>query len=138
MTEDHIHDWLTLARCVVNLIRACYPLLELMFECWRERMGGQTRYHRDLDRRMERSINEVVVRPVPRSLSKDELDLEHNQVTEATEPIPVRAWVTFEQATIRPECEAIAWTPRAVQVRMRMASGATYVAWVWASAVDRI
>jgi hypothetical protein len=87
---------------------------------------------------MERSINEAVIRPVPRSLTDEELDLEHNPVTEATEPIPVRAWVTFERSLIRPECEAVAWTSRAVQVRMRMPSGATYIAWVWASAVDRL
>lgn len=101
-------------------------------------MGGQTRYDRDLDRRIERSVNEAVIRPMPRSLSDAELDLEHNRITKAEEPIPVRAWVTYEAATIRPECEAIAWTPRAVQLRVRMASGATHIVWVWASAVDRL
>ena len=101
-------------------------------------MGGQTRYERDLDRRIQRAVNEAVIRPMPRSLSEAELDLEHNSVTKAEEPIPVRAWVTYEAATIRPECEAIAWTPRAVQLRVRMASGAIHIVWVWASAVDRL
>ena len=95
-------------------------------------------YQRDLDRRMDRAINEAVIRPTPRGLTDAELDLEHNKVTQATEPIPVRAWVTYESATIHPECEAIAWTSRAVQLRIQMATGGNHVVWVWASAVDRL
>jgi hypothetical protein len=87
---------------------------------------------------MQRSINEAVIRPVPHSLTEAELDLEHNRVTEANEPIPVLAWVSYEAGVIRPECEAIAWTPRAVQLRIPMASGAVHQVWVWASAVDRL
>jgi hypothetical protein len=32
----------------------------------------------------------------------------------------------------------IAWTARAVNVRVHMSIGATHVVWVWASAVDRL
>ncbi|NNC13763.1 hypothetical protein HII28_18010 [Planctomonas sp. JC2975] len=93
---------------------------------------------RDLDKRIQRSINEAVIRPLPRSLTDDELDLEHNRVVKPEAPIPVRAWITYESAAIHPECEAIAWTPKAVLVKVRMASGATHEVWVWASAVDRL
>lgn len=100
-------------------------------------MGGQSRYLRDLDRRFGRAVDEAVIRPIPRGLTDAELDLEHNRVTQPAVPVPVRAWVAYEAAVIRPECEAIAWTSRAVHLRIRMASGATHLVWVWASAVDR-
>ena len=63
-------------------------------------MGGQTRYTRDLDRRMQRSINEAAIRPLPRSLTEDEIDLCHNRVIKPESPVPVRAWITYELATI--------------------------------------
>ena len=100
-------------------------------------MGGQTRYDADLARRIERSADVAVTRPMPISLTSAELDLEHNTVTEPATPIAVRAFVRFQEAVIHPECEAIAWTARAVKVRLRMQSGAVHETWVWASAVDR-
>lgn len=101
-------------------------------------MGGQTRYHDDLARRIERSADVAVTRPMPIGLTAAELDLEHNRVIEAPEPVPVRAFVRFHEAVIRPECEAIAWTARAVKVRVHMSTGATHEVWVWASADDRL
>ncbi|GAB3615439.1 hypothetical protein [Humibacter ginsengisoli] len=101
-------------------------------------MGGQTRYDRDLGRRIERSVNTAVTRPRPISLTDAELDLEHARVVEADSPIPVRAFVRFHEAVIRPEGEAIAWTPRAVKVHFTMVDGSQHVVWVWASAVDRL
>jgi len=100
-------------------------------------MGGQTRYQNDLAQRIEASADVSVTRPMPIGLTAAELDLDHNQVTTAPTPIPVRAFVRFHEAVIRPECEAIAWTARAVKVRVHMKSGATHETWVWASAVDR-
>lgn len=101
-------------------------------------MGGQTRYHDDLARRIERAADVAVTRPIPIGLTPAEVDIEHHPVTEAQQPVPVRAFVRFHEAVIRPECEAIAWTDRAVKVRVRMQSGAEHEVWVWASAVDRL
>jgi hypothetical protein len=50
----------------------------------------------------------------------------------------VRAFVRFHEAVIHPTCEAIAWTSRAVKVRVYMSTGAVHDVWVWASAVDRL
>lgn len=96
-------------------------------------MGSNRRYPgHDLDRQIE----EAVLRPVPVSLTPAELDLEHHPVTEAPALMPARAWVRFHEATIRPDCEVIAWTDRAVQVRWTMRGGHVRTAWVWASAVE--
>ena len=101
-------------------------------------MGGQTRYVEDVDRRIQYAMDVAVTRPQPISLTDAELDLAHNQVTEASAPIKVRAFVRFHEAVIRPDAEAVAWTPRAVKIRFTMQSGARHEVWVWASAVDRL
>jgi hypothetical protein len=101
-------------------------------------MGQQKRYIEDFARRTERSVDVAVTRPMPIGLTDAELDLEHNSITEADEPIPVRAFVRFHEAVIHPTCEAIAWTNRAVKVRVYMSTGAIHNVWVWASAVDRL
>jgi hypothetical protein len=101
-------------------------------------MGGQSRYLDDKARRTERSVDVAVTRPQPIGLTKAELDVENHPVTEAQESVPVRAYVRFHEAVIRPQCEAIAWTDRAVKVRLHMSAGAVHEVWVWASAVDRL
>ncbi|NNC14081.1 hypothetical protein HII28_19660 [Planctomonas sp. JC2975] len=101
-------------------------------------MGGQTRYVDNVDRRIAYAMEVAVTRPQPVSLTEAELDLEHNRVTHADEPIKVRAFVRFHEAVIRPRAEAVAWTPRAVKIRFTMQNGARHEVWVWASAVDRI
>lgn len=101
-------------------------------------MGGQARYEDDLGDRIERATDVAVTRPQPIGLTPAELDIEHHPVTQARSAIPVRAFIRFHEAVIRPQCEAVAWTDRAVRVRVRMQTGATHEVWVWASAVDRI
>lgn len=86
---------------------------------------------------MDRGIDAFVTRPRPISLTADELDLENHPVVQAREPIPVQAWVRFYESTVRPDAEAIAWTDKAVQIRWSGHQGATYTAWVWASAVEK-
>lgn len=78
-----------------------------------------------------------MLRPRPVSLTAAELDVDRHPITEAPEPIPARAWVRFHEATIRPDCEVIAWTDRAVQVRWTMRRGEVRTAWVWSSAVTQ-
>jgi hypothetical protein len=95
-------------------------------------MGQNRRYGSDLT---DATLNEVLTRPRPISLSPDELGRE--PVTETDEPIPVEAWVRFPESAIRVQGRAVAWTARAVWVEFTMHSGATFRAWVWASAVDR-
>lgn len=99
---------------------------------------GQTRYVDRVAEKINHGIDVTLTRPLPISLTDGELDLEHNRVTEARKPIPVRAFVRFHEAVIRPDAIAVAWTPRAVKIRFTMANGARHEVWVWASAVDRI
>lgn len=101
-------------------------------------MGGQGRYGDDLADRIGRAADTAVTRPQPIGLTDAELDTAHHPVTQARQAIPVRAHIRFHEAVIRPHCEAIAWTDRAVKLRIRMQTGATHEIWVWASAVDRI
>jgi hypothetical protein len=101
-------------------------------------VGEQTRYEKDLAGRIERAAEVAVTRPQPIGLTPGELDIEHHPVTGATAPVAVRAYIRFHEAVIRPECEAIAWTDRAVKVRIRMQTGAVHEVWVWASAVERL
>ena len=86
---------------------------------------------------MDREIDEVVLDQSPVSLSWVELDVEHHPVTFADPLTPrwVRAWVRFPETVLRPTCEVVAWTDRAVQVRWTTHAGSTKTAWVWASAI---
>jgi hypothetical protein len=54
-----------------------------------------------------------------------------------SEPVAVEAWVRFPEHPIKVDGRAVAWTRRAVWVEFTMFSGATFRAWVWASAVER-
>jgi hypothetical protein len=87
---------------------------------------------------MDQHLTELLVRPLPVSLSLEELDLEHFPVTKAPEPIPVVAWARFPEQVARVRAQAVAWTSRAVQIEWVSTSGVPMTAWVWASAVDRI
>lgn len=95
-------------------------------------MGQNRRYGSDLT---DASINEVMIRPQPVSLTRDEIG--NANVTTAAEPIPVSAWVRFPESPIRVSARAIAWTDRAVHVEFTMRDGAVRRVWVWASAVTR-
>jgi hypothetical protein len=97
-------------------------------------MGQNRRYP---GHSIDREIEEAVTRPMPIGLTPAEVDLEHHQVIEARDPLPVTAFVRFHEAVIRPDCVAIAWTDRAVKVSWTARSGYTHEVWVWASAVDR-
>lgn len=81
-----------------------------------------------------RSVNEMLIRPTPISLTEQERG---DAVKEAEEPVEVLAWVRFPESSIRVEGRAIAWTDRAVWVEFTLRDGAHRRAWVWASAVDR-
>jgi len=96
-------------------------------------MGQNKRYGGAI----EQQIEEAVVRPKPIGLSEAELDIAHHPITEAEAPIAVRAYVRFHESVIRPNCEAIAWTDRAVKIRLTIRNGAMSEVWVWASAVER-
>lgn len=95
-------------------------------------MGQNRRYGSDLT---DAALNESLTRPRPISLST--LELGQEPPKEAPEPIAVEAWVRFPEQAIRVQGRAVAWTSRAVWVEFTMRSGATYRAWVWASAVER-
>ena len=83
----------------------------------------------------DEALNEMLTRPRPISLSKDELGTAEPR--EAVEPVPVEAWVRFPESPIRVSGQALAWTDKAVLVEFQLRSGATHRAWVWASAVER-
>ena len=96
-------------------------------------MGQNKRYGSDLS---WAAVNESLTKPVPISLSKSELGQDRVTSAEA-EPVDVEAWVRFPEHPIKVQGRAVAWTRRAVWVEFTMRSGATYRAWVWASAVER-
>lgn len=96
-------------------------------------MGSNRRYP---EMGIGRGIEEILIRAQPVSLTDDELDVEHHPIYRPTEPRPVRAWVRFPETVIRPECEAIAWTDRAVQVRWTSVAGIVRTAWVWRGAIE--
>jgi hypothetical protein len=97
------------------------------------RLGQNKRYGTDLT---WAAVNESIIRPKPISLSKAELGEERVTTAEA-EAVEVEAWVRFPEHPIKVQARAVAWTRRAVWVEFTMLSGATYRAWVWASAVER-
>ena len=97
-------------------------------------MGENKRYGEGI----EQQIEEAVIRPQPIGLTDAELDLAHHPITEAQTPIPVRAYLRFPEAVIRPECVVIAWTDRAVKLRVTMRNSTATDVWVWASAVERL
>lgn len=103
------------------------------FERIFESMGSNSRYGSDLT---DATLNEVLTRPRPVSLSAAELGSE--PVREADAAIPVEAWVRFPESPVRVRGRAVAWTKRAVKVEWEMRDGATRAAWVWASAVVRV
>lgn len=101
-------------------------------------MGTNKRYADHYDRLMRKRITETLIRPEPVSLSDAELDPEHNPITQAQHPVPIRAWARYPEAVARVEGRAIAWTSRAVQIEWEDLAGTTHRTWVWASAVDKI
>jgi hypothetical protein len=90
-----------------------------------EGMGGNRRYP---GRGIDHGIHEILIRAQPISLTDAELDLDHHPVHTPEEPRPVRAWLRFPETVIQPECEAIAWTDQAVQIRWTSVSGIIRVA----------
>jgi len=70
----------------------------------------------------------------PRSLTLEQLTA---RSTLPTEPVPVEAWITWEDGVEEQvHGQAIAWTSRAVRVRWGVPPR-QHEAWVWAGAVTR-
>jgi len=71
----------------------------------------------------------------PRSLTPEQLT--HSSTTSAGEPVRVTAWILWEDGVEELVVgHAVAWTPRAVQVRFGVPPH-QHEAWVWAGAVSR-
>lgn len=100
---------------------------------YNSRVGENKRYPGNI----EDSLNEWLVRAEPIGLTEDELRLRDQKVTRPEQPMSVRAWVRFPEASIEPQAEAVAWTDRAVLVRFELRDGRVRETWVWASAVSR-
>ena len=96
-------------------------------------MGSNRRYGSDVP---DDAINEFLLRPFPISLTPREIGQEN--VPPAEQPIDVRAWVRFSEATIQVHGKAVAWTSRAVLVEFDLRTAGPRRVWVWASAVDRL
>jgi hypothetical protein len=82
-------------------------------------------------------VSEVSRRPVrhPRSLTQEQLT--HSSVSTAGEPVRVSAWVVWEDGVEElVRAYAVAWTPRAVQIRFGVPPH-QHETWVWAGAVTR-
>ena len=71
----------------------------------------------------------------PRSLTPEQLT--HSSVSTAGRPVRVSAWVVWEDGVEElVHAYAVAWTPRAVQVRFGVPPH-QHETWVWAGAVTR-
>jgi hypothetical protein len=71
----------------------------------------------------------------PRSLTPEQLT--HSSVTSVNEPVRVSAWIVWEDGVEELLVgHAVAWTPRAVQVRFGIPPH-QHETWVWAGAVCR-
>ena len=71
----------------------------------------------------------------PRSLTPEQLT--HSSVTSVGEPVRVSAWIVWEDGVEELIVgHAVAWTPRAVQVRFGVPPH-QHETWVWAGAVCR-
>ncbi|MEO7233821.1 MAG: hypothetical protein ABIW80_00455 [Lapillicoccus sp.] len=71
----------------------------------------------------------------PRSLTQEQLT--HSSVSAAGEPVRVSAWVVWEDGVEElVHAYAVAWTPRAVQIRFGVPPHQHHT-WVWAGAVSR-
>ena len=72
----------------------------------------------------------------PRSLAREQLA--SLDVTTSASPVPVRAWVVWEDGVEElVEGVAVAWTKRAVRVRWGVPPHVLET-WVWAGAVERV
>ena len=83
------------------------------------------------------------VTQVPRRVQKRQVrsltteQLTHSSVNTAPEPVRVSAWVVWEDGVEELVVgHAIAWTPRAVQIRFGVPPN-HHETWVWAGAVIR-
>jgi hypothetical protein len=101
-------------------------------------MGTNRRYADQIDAQMNRRITEMMLKPKPVTLTEAELDVENDPITEAEQPVKVRAWVRYPETVARMEGKAVAWTSRAVKLQWESADHEMREAWVWASAVDRL
>jgi len=97
-------------------------------------MGSNRRYGSDLT---QEAVNEVLIRPMPVSLSSAEIGADPSTAPDAPEPVPVTAWVRFPETAIQVQGSAVAWNERAVCVEFVLRDGRTLRSWVWASAVTR-
>ena len=101
-------------------------------------VGTNRRYAAQIDERMNQKILDQLAAKYPiQALSEGELRLDLYPVTTDPQPRRVRAWVRFGAIASQIEGDAVAWTPRAVQVKFLL-DGKDQRVWVWASAVDRV
>ena len=98
-------------------------------------MGSNKRYADLFDRLMDGRILEALMREMePQSLTRAELDLEHEALTRPPLARPVRAWIRYGETPVQVDALATAWTESAVAVRWKTPNG-EHRAWVWSSAV---
>ena len=97
-------------------------------------VGAQKRYaDGNARRRFNREAEALAL--VPRSLS--EIERGPDPVVRG-EPVPVKAWIDYGNATAQVLGSAVAWTRRCVHVLWVDSHDREQEAWVWAGAVERI
>jgi hypothetical protein len=98
-------------------------------------MGTNRRYAHSIDKRMDDRILESLTRAgTLQSLTREELDLDHQPVTTDPKPGKVRAWVRFGPQPVRVDAVAAMWTKDAVAISFHVGER-EYRAWVWTNAV---
>lgn len=101
-------------------------------------MGTNRRYAHSIDKRMDDRILESLTRAgTLQTLTREELDLEHEPVTTPPKPAQVRAWVRFGPKAVRVDAVAAMWTADAAAISFYVGER-EYRAWVWRNAVTPV
>lgn len=101
-------------------------------------MGSNRRYEDHHDRLTQQRVTEAAVRPVPVSLTTEELDAATPPPVRRGPAVLVKAWVRFREQPVITDAYAVEWNDRAVHIEWSMSDGTKLEAWAWVNAVRRL
>lgn len=79
----------------------------------------------------QQRVREAAVRPVPVSLTAEELDAANHAIRRGP-AVPVRAWVRIQEQPVITDAFAVEWNDRAVHIEWSMSDGTKLDTCVWA------
>ncbi|MCS5732746.1 hypothetical protein [Herbiconiux daphne] len=100
-------------------------------------MGTNRRYGDEIDRRMNRKVEESGLRPQFESLPLVVTQADIDKPVQPEAPIPVEAWVTVTAGKVKVQAEAVEWNKKAVRIVWNNADGSSNSCWVYLGAITR-